>query len=85
MDKVSVEFHDGSRNRTVDVEIPLFLTANELVIALAKAYDLPLNTEDPHQVYMRAENPIALLSGQQTLEHLGIANGTRIFYEPRKN
>ncbi len=82
MDMVSVEFHDGSRGRTVDVQIPLFLTGNELVTALARAYDLPMDINDPTQVYMRAENPIALLAGQQTLEQLGIANGTRIFYEP---
>ncbi len=85
MDMVSVEFHDGSRNRITDIQIPLFLTGNELVTALAKAYDLPLNTADPTQVYMRAENPIALLAGQQTLEQLGIANGTRIFYDPRQD
>ncbi|MBQ6399575.1 MAG: hypothetical protein IJI21_05570 [Clostridia bacterium] len=83
MDTVSVEFHDRSRDRTVDVQIPLFLTAGELVAALTHAYDLPINLEDPAQVYMRAENPIAFLAGQQTLEQLGIANGTRIFFEPR--
>ena len=83
MDTVSVEFHDGSRNRTVDVQIPLFLTGGELVSALTHAYDLPINLEDPSQVYMRAENPIAFLAGQQTLEQLGISNGTRIFFDPR--
>ena len=85
MDMVAVEFHDGSRNRVTDVEIPLFLTGNELVIALGKAYDLPLNPEDPSQVYMRAENPVALIAGNLTLAQMGIANGTRIFYEPRQH
>ena len=83
MDMVSVEFHDGSRNRVTDVQIPLFLTASELVAALTHAYDLPIRLEDSTQVYMRSENPIAFLAGPQTLEMLGIANGTRIFFDPR--
>ena len=85
MDTVSVEFHDGSRNKVVDIEIPLFLKANELVTALTRAYDLPIRLEDPSQVYMRSENPVALIAGQQTLEKLGIANGTRIFFEPHRD
>ena len=84
MDTVAVEFYDGSRNRKVDVSIPTFLTAGELVYALTKAYDLPIQLDDPALAYMRSENPVALIAGKQTLEELGIANGTRIFFEPRK-
>lgn len=83
MNTVSVEFHDNSRNRMVDIQIPLFLTAEELIKALTSAYDLPINLKDSSKVYLRAENPIAFLAGQQTLEQLGIANGTRIYFDPR--
>ena len=78
-----MEFRDQSRKRTVDVQIPLFLTGNELVQALTVAYDLPLNTGDPGQLYLRAENPIALITGKQTLAELGVVTGTVIIFEPR--
>lgn len=81
MDMVSVEFRDQSRKRTVDVQIPLFLTGEELVKALTHAYDLPLDLNDPTQAYMRAERPIALIAGKQTLEELGIMTGSIIIFE----
>ena len=84
MDTAIVEFVDQVRGRSVDVQIPLFLSADELVKALTIAYDLPLNLQDPTQVYLRSENPIALLAGKQSLEELGVTNGTRVIFEPRK-
>ena len=85
METAVVEFVDEVRKRSTDVQIPLFLSADELVKALAIAYDLPLNPEDPTQVYLRAENPIALLAGAQSLEELGVTNGTRVIFEERKH
>ncbi len=69
------------RQKTVDLEVPLNITANELVLALNKAYELGINTDDIKNCYLRAEKPIALLRGNRTLEEFGIRNGTIITYK----
>jgi uncharacterized ubiquitin-like protein YukD len=68
------------RNKTVDLEVPLNITANELVLALNTAYGLGINTEDIKSCYLKAEKPIALLRGNRTLEEFGIRNGTTITF-----
>ena len=69
------------RQKSVDLEVPLNITANELVLALNKAYELGINTDDIKNCYLRAEKPIALLRGNRTLEEFGIRNGTIITYK----
>ena len=63
-----------------DVEIPLYITANELVVALNEAYDLKIDTSNIKNCYLKAEKPIALLRGNKTLEEFGIRNGTVIYF-----
>ena len=75
-----VIFRIEKQNTTVDLEVPLFITANELVMALNSAYDLQIDTSDIKNCYLKAENPIALLRGNKTLEELGVRNGTVIYY-----
>ena len=83
MKLLMVEFHDGSRGLEYDLQIPDFLTGEELVATLTKVYDLPINIAQVDQLYMRAENPIALISGKWTLAEIGISDGTRIYLDPR--
>lgn len=66
------------QKRTVDLEVPLNITANELVTALNTAYALGINTDDIKNCYLKAEYPIALLRGNRTLEEFGVRNGTVI-------
>lgn len=68
------------RKFTVDLEVPLNISANELVIALNTAYELGIDTTDIKNCYLKAENPIALLKGNKTLEEYGIRNGSVINY-----
>ncbi|MGN1170121.1 MAG: EsaB/YukD family protein [Lachnospiraceae bacterium] len=68
------------RGQSVDLEVPLYITANELVLALNTAYDLGINTDDIKNCYLKAERPIALLRGNRTLEEFGVRNGTRIHF-----
>lgn len=75
-----VIFRIEKQNTTVDLEVPLFITANELVMALNSAYDLQIDTSDIKNCYLKAENPIALLRGNKTLEEFGVRNGTVIYY-----
>lgn len=68
------------RKKTVDLEVPLNITANELVIALNTAYGLGINTNNIKNCYLKAERPIALLRGNRTLKEFGIRDGTVIVY-----
>ena len=52
---------------TKDIEVPLDITANELVIGLNEAYNLGINTDDIRTCYLKMENPIALLHGNKLL------------------
>lgn len=75
-----IEFVIPKRNFTVDLEVPLYITANELVVALNSAYELEIDTSDINNCYLKAENPIALLRGNKTLAEFGIRNGSLISY-----
>lgn len=79
-DKAIIVFNNGKRNTTVDIEVPLDITATELVIGLNIAYDLGIDTSNIKNCYLKAENPIALLRGNKTLAQYGIRNGSVIFY-----
>ena len=79
-DAAIVIFRIEKQNQTVDLEVPLFITANELVMALNSAYDLQIDTSDIKNCYLKAERPIALLRGNKTLEEFGVRNGTVIYY-----
>lgn len=75
---VILELH--KRGVTVDIEVPLDITANDLVVALNSAYQLGIDTSNIKNCYMKAENPIALLRGNKTLAEFGIRNGSVIHY-----
>lgn len=66
------------RRITVDIEVPLTISANELVIALNTGYDLGIDTTNIKNCYLKAENPIVLLKGNRTLAEFGIRNGSVI-------
>lgn len=82
MDKETVlaVFNMTKRKIVKDIEIPLYITANELVIALNDAYELKINTSDVKNCYLKSEKPIALLKGNKTLAEFGVRNGTVIYF-----
>lgn len=72
------------KNRAVickDIEIPLHITANDLIFGLNAAYHLGLQTEDMKECYLRTEYPIALLRGSKKLFEYGVRDGTNILIE----
>lgn len=76
--KAIIIFNITKRNFSVDLEIPLDISANDLVIALNSAYNLGIDTSDVKNCYLKAENPIALLKGNKLLSDYGIRNATVI-------
>ena len=79
-EKAVVEFISQDKKIHVDLEIPLGITANDLVLALNEAYDLGIDTDDIFNCYLAAENPIVFLRGNKTLKEFGIRNGSHIIY-----
>ncbi len=79
-DKAIVIFNNAKNNTSVDIEVPLDITATELVIGLNTAYRLNIDTTDIKKCYLKSENPIALLRGNKTLKEYGIRNGSVIYY-----
>ena len=77
-DTAIIIFNIIKRDFTVDLEVPLHISANELVVALNTAYDLGIDTTDIKNCYLKAENPIALLKGNKTLAEYGLRNGSVI-------
>ncbi len=68
------------RGKTVELEVPLYITANDLVIAINEAYHLGIDVTDMRKCYLKSEKPIALLKGNKTLEEFGLRNGSIINY-----
>ncbi len=77
-DSAIIIFNIHKRNFTVDLEVPLNISANDLVNALNVAYELGIDTTDIKNCYLKAESPIALLKGDKTLAEFGIRNGSVI-------
>lgn len=61
-----------------DIEIPLDITANDLVVALNAAYQLGIDIDDYRNCFLRCERPIVLLRGERNLKSFGIRNGSLI-------
>lgn len=76
--KAIIIFNICKRNLQYDLEIPLDISANDLVIALNNAYDLGIDVSDVKNCYLKAENPIMLLKGNKLLLDFGVRNGTVI-------
>ena len=79
-EKVVVEFIHYGNPSHIDLEIPLEITANELVLALNETYRLGMDTNNIFSCYLVAENPIAFLRGNKTLKEFGIRQGTSVLY-----
>ena len=80
-DKLIMVFHWKNKKLEFDIEVPAFLTANELVLALNDGLNLGIDVKDITQVYLKATNPIALLKGPRTLESYGFHQGTDLWFD----
>lgn len=79
-EKAIITLNIVKRGMSVDLEVPLSITANELVTALNTAYELNIDITDMKNCYLKAEKPIILLRGNKTLGEFGLRNGSVINY-----
>lgn len=77
-DTAIIIFNIIKRNFTTDLEVPLDISANDLVNALNSAYELGIDTSDIKNCYLKMEEPISLLKGNKTLADFGMRNGSII-------
>lgn len=61
-----------------DVDVPLDISAGELLLGLNEAYNLGLGIEDPMRCFVKAENPVVLMHGRKSLGQYGIMDGSII-------
>lgn len=79
-ERVIARFVAPSKNISCDIELPLDITANDLVVGLNEAYKLGIDISDIRQCYLSCENPVALLKGKRQLGEFGIRDGSLITY-----
>lgn len=80
MDSAIVEFRNENSGFHEEIEVPLSITADDLICALCSAYELPMDQENVRNRYLCTQNPIAFLHGTRTLAEYGIRNGSAIIY-----
>lgn len=68
----------------IDMEVSLDITANDLVLALNETFLLGIDTNKIVECYLYAEEPIALIRGNKTLNDIGIRNATIIHADRRR-
>jgi uncharacterized ubiquitin-like protein YukD len=77
-DRVTIILRIKAKNLETDIDIPLDITAFELLTSINIAYALGIDTTDASKCYLRAESPSALLRGSKTLREYGIRDGSEI-------
>lgn len=78
MDTVIVQFLYSKKGIDVDLELPLDITANELVEILNEVYELGIDVDNMKECYLKSEDPIVLLKGSRQLKDFGIRTGSII-------
>lgn len=77
-ERIVVVLHLHKQGYKMDLDIPLDITANELIIGLNEGLRLGMNTMDLSKCHLKTENPIAFLRGNKLLRDYGLRNGTII-------
>lgn len=80
MESIIVEFYNELTGKSCDLEIPTFIKVTDLLRALNEAYELNIDFSKPQQLFLRAENPVALLVGDHLISDFKLHNGTRLIY-----
>ena len=70
--------HIPDSRLTEDLEIPLHITASELIEALSQIYSLTLDGEVT-DYYLKTDRPKRLVRGARTLEEFGLRDGTEMW------
>lgn len=64
--------------KQIDIQVPLWISANDFVVGINEAYNLGIDTQDYTECYLKAENPVAFLRGNKKLSEFGLRDGSII-------
>ena len=79
-ERIIISIYLQKRQEMHDIEVPIDITANELLRAVNQGYGLDIDLKDITQCFLKTENPITLLKGNKTLADYKLHNGTVINY-----
>ena len=79
-DSAIIRFEAPGSNISCDVEVPLDISANDLVLGFNEAFHLGIDVSDIKQCYLASESPIALIKGKKLLGEFGVRDGTLIVF-----
>ena len=77
-DTATIIFMNHSNGASLDIEVPLDISAQDLFVALNKGLRLGIDETNRHNCFLKAEKPTAFLSGSASLKQMGVRNGTII-------
>lgn len=66
------------KKEVYDIEVPLDISGNDLVIALNQAFGLGIDVNNILDCYLNMESPTALIRGNKLLRDYGMRNGSMI-------
>ncbi len=73
---MTIQFRE--KGTAMDIEVPLTITANDLVQALNQTFGLRMDPNNVTDCFLKTEHPIALIRGSRTLQEYGLRDGTVI-------
>lgn len=76
MDTAIVRFQNIKKHQLVDLEIPLDISADDLVYALNEAYSLGIKQGTASAGFLVCEQPTVLIRGKYSLRELGVRDGS---------
>lgn len=77
-ERIIAILHIHKKSQKFDVDIPLDITVNELIIGINEGFKLGLDISDLSKCYLKTENPTAFLKGNKCIVEYGLRNGTTI-------
>jgi len=82
-DRAVVVFEVPETGLKKEIDIPLEISANDLIVSLNSTYDLNMDTDNLSACYFVSDNPMAFLHGSRKLSDFGIRDGSRIMVTQR--
>lgn len=79
-ENVVIIFRARKKKIVTELEIPIGISATELVMGLNEAYDLGIDISNIRECYLISYNPIALIKGDKTIKEFGIRDGSTVLF-----
>lgn len=78
-DSIIIQFFSFRGRRPLELDIPVDISAEELIRVLNDVYRLGMDPARPQEFHLQAENPIVLLRGSRTIREFGLHDGSRLY------